>query len=339
MTQVCMNTIPEDILGYILCFGWSPSLCLVCRRWSALTHLRHLFAEEDDKLETELLKRWQPLSLRLHFDTLLGFLQFISDVEELPSLQRLTFALRVYEASDSIGLALRLVERYNNLTYFDLEFLHTTFTPKAFRGMADGLLQLRNLNEMYFCAIYSAIKENEALELSRLGGLQELQKLHLNLHCCSVRGVALRHIMGLWQMPRLRHLVLDLSSTEINCNDHGPAAEALSLLKDAPALAVLHLNVSFTYMNAADAAQLASWKFCPALRRLILKISHNEIGTEGFAAMLGLLHCPTLTACRLDASNNRIRHPGKEHLLEALKRREQEPLPALQLEVGLGGNE
>eukprot|EP00906_Rhabdomonas_costata_P025974 RCo037071 len=307
---VRMNNIPEDILGHVLSFGWSPKYCLVCKRWSELTHLRHVHIEERHRLDLRNLEQWGPVSLRFNCDTLPGFKDFFFEAGSLPMLQRLMLAPRLREVDEKVGIILTLLARYSSLTFFEIDFCEAMFAPSVLELLAATFTRLPNLRAMVLSLMCSPITPENANELFLLGGLQALERLYLNLHRCSLNAEALRHlIVALRLMPRLTDLTIEMELTTVNKEGHGPAAEALSLLRDAPALTSLHIDAASSDMNAVDAEHLSRLKRCPCLRRLTLDLGGNGVETEGFGALMGVLKIPTLTACTLNVTSNRVCPP------------------------------
>eukprot|EP00906_Rhabdomonas_costata_P011941 RCo016995 len=119
-----MNTIPEDILGYILSFRWSPNHCLVCQRWCAQTHLKHLNLEEQDRLDLEEgecqsnLEEWLPVSIKVGCDSDWGLVRFFLEADELPVTVRLFIVLRQQKITDLLKRPLALLPRYDLAVVF-----------------------------------------------------------------------------------------------------------------------------------------------------------------------------------------------------------------------------
>ena len=112
------------------------------------------------------------------------------------------------------------------------------------------------------------------------------------------------------EAPLLSTLRVDLSGTLVG--DAG--AQALASLKDAPSLHTLSLDLSWTPVTNVGAQALASLQEAPLLRTLSLDLSKTDVGDVGAQALAGLRKAPWLHTLSLGLSKSSVSRFGAQAL-------------------------
>ena len=124
----------------------------------------------------------------------------------------------------------------------------------------------------------------------------------LTVKCRELRAAGALSLAGLAEVPKLKTLILDLTSNMIG--DAG--ALALAALKDAPSLAELTINLRGNLIRDSGAQALAGLKDAPSLQALTLNLRGNQIRDCGAHALATLRDSSSLRVLTLNLSSNEI---------------------------------
>jgi hypothetical protein len=166
-----------------------------------------------------------------------------------------------------------------------------------------------NVHTVHIDLSHNQIGIHVCRALSTLSGLRYMQTLHLNL---SHTNCKLDHLASLWEAPALLVVHLNLSKTPNSRIDAG-ALRALGGPQHRMRELVLKLDKSEIGDGGIDPL-VAAFKRAPRLAKLDLQLGDNHIGDAGASALASLKTLPFLTSLILNLEGNSVGDRGAEDL-------------------------
>eukprot|EP00906_Rhabdomonas_costata_P018446 RCo026941 len=269
-----MQQVPFSVLEIILSFVRSPKVCLVCRAWAEIAHLRYVCDGANF-----LTQVWSPsrgkeiLSLRLLFGRYTSPPGFVDGILQ-----------RVSTLSTLTDLAVTLVDTY-------------ALGDDLMAGFA-SIRALRHLERLYLFCCVDGLTDVGVRSLSEIHAMTSLRDITVHLYGDNITSAGAQAMEKLRLLPSLTTLTLQLN--RLLSQGVGPqGVRHLAGLHQCPSLTFLKLGLPGNDVGDEGMAHLAEFRKSSTLTHLVLDLRYNRISERGLNQLVWLQAAPKLTSLRL----------------------------------------